>query len=58
MMDQFTEHMLLDSKMEYTRCGLPEMVMKIGNKEKQAGAELGPAQPNWSWGLAWAIKIS
>ena len=25
---------------------------------KQAGAELGQAQPNWKWGLVWLSEIS
>ena len=33
MIDHYSGPGLLNSKMEYTRCAIPKMVLKLGNKE-------------------------
>ena len=35
IIDHYAGPLIMNSKLEYTRCGIPKMEMRIGNKEKE-----------------------
>ena len=40
MLDHFAGPLIMNSKMEYTQCGIPSIEMKVGNKEKTENPDI------------------
>ena len=40
MLDHLAGPLIMNSKMEYTRCGIPSIEMKVGNKEKEENPDI------------------
>ena len=40
VLDHYAGPLIMSSKMEYTRCGIPSIEMKLGNKEKKENPDM------------------